>query len=318
MDTSARLLKLLSLMQARPTWTGPELASRLEVTDRTLRRDIARLRSLGYPVEAISGPHGGYELVPGGAIPPLLLDDDEAVAVAVGLRAAAAGGMIGFEDAALAALAKIEAVLPNRLRARVGDLHAATVVDTGREATPVDPAALVTVARASQRPERLRFTYTAGNGAVTERNVEPYHLVHLSRRWYLVGFDRQRDDWRSFRVDRMSDVVDTGMRFEPRPAPPDPVAFVSEGMAVSAYRFQARVTLFVPHEHAMRLIPRTVGVLQPAGKTRTTLRLGADDLDWIARYLASLDCKWRVEEPPELTDALASLAKTVLAHISRA
>ncbi|MGH8911630.1 MAG: helix-turn-helix transcriptional regulator, partial [Acidimicrobiia bacterium] len=277
METSARLLKLLSLLQARPTWTGPELASRLEVTDRTLRRDVARLRSLGYPVEAVSGPHGGYELVPGGAIPPLLLDDDEAVAVAVGLRAAAAGGMIGFEDAALAALAKIEAVLPNRLRTQVGSLHSATVVEAGRQATPVDPTALVKVARACQRPERLRFTYKAADGAITQRNVEPYHIVHLTRRWYLVAFDRDRDDWRSFRVDRMSNVVETGMWFEAREAP-DPVALVSEGMAVSAYRWQARVTLFVPFEDAGHFIPRTVGVLEPAGKTRTLLRLGADDL----------------------------------------
>ena len=313
MDTSARLLKLLSLLQARPTWTGPELASRLEVTDRTLRRDVARLRSLGYPVEAISGPHGGYELVPGGAIPPLLLDDDEAVAVAVGLRAAAGGGMIGFEDAALAALAKIEAVLPNRLRSRVAALHDATVVDSGRQATPVDPSALVIVARACQRPERLRFTYTAANGAVTERHAEPYRLVHLTRRWYLVAYDRDRQDWRSFRVDRMSDLVETGMRFEPRDSPADPLAFVSEGLAVSAYRWQARVTLFLPFEDATHLVPRTVGVLEAAGKTRTLLRLGADDLDWIARYLASLACRWRVEEPAELNEAIHSLARRLTA-----
>lgn len=312
METSARLFKLLSLLQARPTWTGPELASRLDVTDRTLRRDVARLRALGYPVEAVSGPHGGYELVPGGAIPPLLLDDDEAVAVAVGLRAAAGGGMIGFEDAALAALAKIESVLPNRLRTRVEALHAATVVDTGRRTAQVDPAMLVVVARATQRPERLRFTYTAASGAVTERSVEPHHIVHISRRWYLVAYDRDRQDWRSFRLDRVSQLIETGMWFEKRPAP-DPVAFVSEGMAVSAYAWQAEVTLFAPLADAQGYIARTVGVLEAAGKNRTRLRLGADDLEWIARYLAGLPFGWKVVSPPELKDALAELADRITA-----
>lgn len=310
METSARLLKLLSLLQAKPSWTGPDLASRLEVTDRTLRRDVARLRALGYPVEAISGPHGGYELVPGGAIPPLLLDDDEAVAVAVGLRTAAAGGMFGFEDAALSALAKIESVLPNRLRTRVGDLHSATVVGSGRSGTPVDPAALITLARACQRPERLRFQYTAADGAATERHVEPYHIVHLTRRWYLVAFDRDRNDWRSFRVDRMARIVETGMRFERRTAP-DPIAFVSEGMAVSAYRYQATVILHLPLADAERVIPRTLGVVEAAGKTRTRLRIGADDLDWIAGYLAGLPCRFKVEDPPELRSALAALAERI-------
>lgn len=310
MDTSARLLKLLSLLQARPMWTGPELSERLEVTDRTLRRDIARLRSLGYPVEAISGPHGGYELVPGGAIPPLLLDDDEAVAVAVGLRAAAAGGLIGFEDAALAALAKIEAVLPNRLRARLEAVGEATVPDARGWATPVDPGILVAIARACQRPERLRFTYTTGSSQTSERNVEPYHLVHLARRWYLVAFDRDREDWRSFRLDRMREVVETGMRFQPRVAP-DPVAFVSEGMAVAAYTWQATVLLHVSKEEAQADIPRTVGVVEEAGKSRSRLRVGADDLDWIARFLARLPYRWKVEDPPELNDALRSLAKRI-------
>jgi predicted DNA-binding transcriptional regulator YafY len=309
MSTSARLLRLLSLLQARPSWTGRELAARLEVTDRTLRRDVTRLRELGYPVEAIPGPSGGYELMPGGALPPLLLDDDEAVAVTVGLRAAASDGVTGFADATLSALAKIEGVLPARLRERVEAVQYTSHSRPGMVAPQVDPGLLVLIARATRKPERLRFTYHAADGAETERNVEPYHVVNLAHRWYLVGYDRLRDDWRTFRLDRIRDLAETGMTF-PRRESPDPLAFVSEGMTVAAYRWQAQVMLDVAYERAAWMVPPTVGVLEAHGE-KTLLRIGADELDFIARYLTQLPCRWKILDPPELTGTIRSLIDRV-------
>ncbi len=311
-DTTARLLRLLSLLQARPTWTGPDLAQRLEVTSRTLRRDVTRLRELGYPVEATTGPHGGYRLVAGGALPPLLLDDDEAVAVALGLRSAAAGALPGFEDPAVAALAKIEQVLPTRLQSRITDLAAVTVRVGGGSPgeSRIEVGTLVEIAQACRGPERMRFEYTDGSGNRTERHVEPYQLVHTARRWYLVAWDRDREAWRSFRVDRIAEARSTGMRFTQRQHL-DAAAFVSEGLAVGVYRHQARVLLRVPHDGAMRMVSPTVGVLEPA-EDGTMLRIGADELGWIARYLASLPCRFSVIEPDELRQEVSSLAARLM------
>jgi predicted DNA-binding transcriptional regulator YafY len=307
-DPSGRMLRLLSFLQARPNWTGPELAGRLGVTDRTLRRDVGRLRSLGYPVEALSGPAGGYQLAPGGALPPLLLDDEEAVAVALGLRSAAAGGLPGFEDAALAALAKIEQVLPVRLRDQIGALDESTIrlQRPLSPAEPLDPDHLVTVAQACRRPERLRFDYVDAQGRASERHVEPLQLVHASRRWYLVAWDRDREAWRTFRVDRIRRPVLTGMRFVHHD-PPNPGALVAEALAVSVYRWQAKVLMRVKPDRAARLVSPTVGVLSPT-RGGTLLRIGGDDLEWIARYLAGLPCRFEVLEPVELRQALRSLA----------
>lgn len=308
METTGRLLRLLSLLQARAAWSGEGLAERLEVTDRTLRRDISRLRELGYPVEATPGRYGGYRLVPGGAIPPLLLDDDEAVAVAWGLRAAASGALPGFEDQALMALAKIEQVLPARLRDRIRTLADATVRVGSSFAgeTRLEVAALVTIAAASRTPERLRFRYRDGSGRESERHVEPYQLVHAGRRWYLFAWDRDREDWRSFRIDRVSEARATGMRFERAPSP-DPAAFVAEGMAVGVYRLQARVVLHLPYEEARRVVSPMVGVLEPDGDA-TLMRIGADGPGWLASYLAGLPCRITVVEPEELRQAIADLA----------
>jgi predicted DNA-binding transcriptional regulator YafY len=308
MHPTARMLRLLSLLQARPNWTGPELAGRLDVTDRTLRRDITRLRELGYPVEALSGPAGGYQLTPGGAIPPLLFEDDEAVVVALGLGAAASGGMPGFEDAALAALAKIDQVLPLRLRNEIADVQGSTV-RLGRpslSADRQDPAILVIIAQASRRNERLRFEYVDSEGRTSERHVEPHQLVHASRRWYLVARDRDRDAWRTFRVDRIRNPVNTGMRFT-HSDPPDAAAQVAEGLAVAVYRWQARVLLKVKPAVAADLVSPTTGILEPA-RGGTLLRIGADELDWIARYLASLPCRFRILDPPQLADAVRALS----------
>lgn len=298
------MLRLLSLLQARPSWTGPELAGRLEVTDRTLRRDINRLRDLGYPVEAYTGPAGGYMLAPGGALPPLLLDDDEAVVVALGLRTAATGGLPGFEDATIAALAKIEQVLPVRLRERISDLHGSTVAlrPAGESTDALDPDLLVTIAHGCRVPERVRFGYVDHSGNVTERHVEPYQLVYAARRWYLVAHDRDRDAWRTFRVDRISNPVLTGMRFTHQ-SPPDAAAQVSEGLSVAVYEWQARVLLRIKPAEAAKLVSPTIGVIEPT-RGGTLLRIGADELDWIARYLAGLPCRFRILEPDDLKEAL--------------
>jgi predicted DNA-binding transcriptional regulator YafY len=309
METTGRLLRLLSFLQARPNWSGEDLAGRLEVTERTLRRDITRLRDLGYPVEATPGRYGGYRMVPGGAIPPLLLEDDEAVAVMWGLRAATSGALPGFEDQALVALAKIEQVLPARLRERIKTLADATV-RVGSSFSPdsrLDVPTLVTIARASRAPERLRFSYRDASGNESERHVEPHQLVHAGRRWYLFAWDRDREDWRSFRVDRVTAAKATGMRFQPRNAP-DAAGFVAEGMAVGVYRLQARVLLRLPHSAARRVVSPMVGVLEPAGEETTLMRIGADDAAWIAGYLAGLPCRFTVLEPEELRRAVADLA----------
>src|SRR3954470_2906441 len=199
LETSARLLRLISLLQARRDWTGPELAERLEVGVRTVRRDVDRLRRLGYPVQATPGVAGGYPLGVGASLPPLLLDEEEAVAVAVGLRTAVSGGVAGIEETSVRALAKLEQVLPGRLRRRVGALGAATVPYPATGPT-VDPSTLATIAAACRDNERLRLRYRAHDGTASRRLLEPHRLVHTGRRWYLVAYDTDRADWRTFRV----------------------------------------------------------------------------------------------------------------------
>ena len=312
MDPSGRMLKLLSLLQARPNWTGEELAERLGVTSRTLRRDVNRLRELGYPVEAISGPAGGYQLAPGGALPPLLLDDQEAVTVVLSLRTAASGSLPGFEDAAIAALAKIEQVLPRRLNEQIANLEASMVGLARRTGSPpaVTPEALLHLAQACRRQERLRFTYVDVEGNVTERHVEPFQLVHTGRRWYLVARDRDRQAWRTFRIDRISRPATTGLRFV-LDNPPDAAALVAEGLAVSSYALQAKVMLKLPYEQALKMISPTVGVLERK-RGGTLLRIGADELGWVAGYLAGLACEFRILDPPELKKAVADLGTSLI------
>ncbi|MFD2122830.1 helix-turn-helix transcriptional regulator [Streptomyces cirratus] len=234
-DTPGRLLTLLSsLLQTPREWPGSELAERLGVSARTIRRDIERLRELGYPVEATLGAEGGYRLVAGAAMPPLLLDDEEAVAIAVGLRAGAGHAIEGVDEASVRALAKLEQVLPARLRRRVGALQSATVAVARGDGASVDPRTLTTMAAAVAGPERLRFAYRARDGAESRRLVEPYRLVSTGSRWYLVAYDLERDDWRTFRVDRVSEPFATGARFAARPLPVDAAEFVRRGPARGA------------------------------------------------------------------------------------
>ena len=264
-QTSARLLKLLSLLQAQRDWPGEELARRLEVSGRTVRRDIDRLRGLGYPVDAITGPAGGYRLHAGAAMPPLLLEDDEAVAIAVGLRTAAGAAITGIEDTALRALVKLEQVLPAHLRTRVSALQAITAVASEGGPT-VDPAVLTVIAGACRDRERLRFAYRRRDGAETDRLVEPHSLVHLSRRWYLLAWDGERGDWRIFRLDRLSEPVPTRTRFAPREPPaPDPAGYVATHLSSAPYRYQARVVLHAAVEQVAARSLERWGTLEPLG-----------------------------------------------------
>ena len=302
---ATRLLGLLSLLQTRPRWNGPELAQRLGITERTVRRDITRLRELGYPVDAEPGRAGGYQLGAGGALPPLLLSDDEAVAVALGLRAAAGGAVVGSEEAAVAALAKLEQVLPARLRERILALNSATVLVPSGAAPVVESDVLMTLAQGCRRHERVRFAYTDGAGRRSDRRVEPYGLVNADRRWYLVAFDLDRSDWRTFRLDRMSDPTLTGHRFVPSEEP-DTAAMVIDARARAPYPWEAEVLLRAEPAAVAGEIPAAVGSLERVAGG-TLLRVGANDLDWIARYLAGLPFEFEVRQPPELRAALRAL-----------
>ena len=217
--TSSRLLSLLSLLQGRRDWAGGELADRLEVSGRTIRRDVDRLRELGYPVDAVTGPSGGYRLRAGAAMPPLLLDDDEAIAIAVGLRTAAGASVAGIEETAVRALVKLEQVLPSHLRRRVRALQSSTMTLPVGGGPQVDPQHLTLIATACRDRERLRFGYTARDSSESRREVEPHSLVNAGRRWYLVAWDCGRQYWRSFRLDRLARPAATGVRFEPRELP---------------------------------------------------------------------------------------------------
>jgi predicted DNA-binding transcriptional regulator YafY len=317
MDPAGRLLELLALLGARAWWSGEELARRLEVTERTLRRDITRLRVLGYPIDATTGPNGGYRLGVGGRLPPLVLDDDEAVAVAVALRQAAGSAGSGMESAALTALTKLDQVLPVRLRERVVAVRTVTVDLRAPRLPPADVDILIDVALACRRPERLRFTYEAGDGQVTRRLVEPFRLVTTDRRWYLVAFDTDRQAWRTFRVDRLSEVRLTGAPFEHRD-PPDAAAQVAEGLALHVYEHQARVVLHLPLDIAARVVSPTVGVLERIDDARTLARIGGE-IDWLARYLAGMECRIEVLDPPEVRAELRTLgARLIEEHRDRA
>ncbi|MGW6699087.1 helix-turn-helix transcriptional regulator [Nocardia sp. NPDC055049] len=315
LETSARLLELLSLLQTPRVWTGADLAERLEVDARTVRRDIDKLRTLGYPVHAVAGT-AGYRLGAGTKLPPLLLNDDEAVAVVLGLRTAAGGSVTGIEESSLRALAKLEQILPSRLRHRVSALHAATVTVPAGTAT-VDPEVLTAIAAAIRDHERLRFDYRTHDGAEVRRTAEPHRLVHTGRRWYLVGWDVEKQDWRTYRVDRLRPRIPTGPRFTPREAPEvDLGGWVSRGVSTSAYRYQARITLEVSAAVAADRIPPTVGVIEAIDEAHCLLRTGSNSLDEIAVYTGLFGFGFHVHEPPELIQHLRALADRVTASIT--
>jgi predicted DNA-binding transcriptional regulator YafY len=308
--TTERVLHLLGLLQQRPVWTGPELAERLGVTTRSIRRDVERLRALGYPVQAAQGVGGGYQLGRGRGLPPLLLGDAEAVAIAVSLRMAAGGTVSGASEAALRTLAKLDQVMPPRLRSEVRAIHEATqTLDSGQPA--VDGDVLLQLARTVRDTVRVRFDYEARDGTPSARTVEPVGLVATGRRWYLMAYDVDRDDWRTFRLDRMTRVQATTWRFAQR-VHEDPAAYVQRAVASAAYRFPARVVVHAPlKEVAERTSVRSV-VLTPVDDSTTLLEAAGETLYGLACHLSLLAWEFDVEEPAELRDALAALGGRAL------
>jgi predicted DNA-binding transcriptional regulator YafY len=284
-ETSARLLKLLALLQSPRDWTGAELAGKLEVSPRTIRADIERLRGLGYPVDATRGSVGGYRLGAGGSLPPLLLSDDEAVAVVIGLRKSAE--LTGLEESSLQALTKLEQVLPSRLRRRVNSIAAFTVQVPHDEPAPlIDPELLSQLAGLCRDHERLRF--------------EPYRLVNWGRRWYLVGYDLGRQDWRTFRVDRISPCIPTGPRFTPRQLPEDGdvATYLSRRVSAAGWRYRARVIVHAPAETMAAQLPPAAGTIEPIDEHTCLFSTGSSSVKGLAVHLGLLDTDFEIQDGP--------------------
>jgi predicted DNA-binding transcriptional regulator YafY len=309
-DTTSRILRLLSLLQTHRDWSGSELAGRLDVSPRTIRRDIDRLRELGYPVHASAGVAGGYRLQAGASMPPLLLDDEEAVAIAVGLRFAAGGSVAGIDDASVRALAKVEQVLPSRLRRRVNALQTYTVPMTyGGGGPTVDPDTLICIVQACRDLERLRFDYTAKDGVDTKRLVEPHRLVSAGRRWYLVCWDVDRHDWRTFRVDRLSGCTAEGIHFHPRELPAeDAAAYVQSAIASTYTKYPLEVRLRAPLKDLKDKVRPQDGTLEEIDENTTLLKASGDSLEWMAAWMGWFGCDFEILQPPELIDYVRNLA----------
>ncbi|MEO8094726.1 MAG: YafY family protein [Pseudolysinimonas sp.] len=308
METSVRLLRLLALLQMRRDWSGQDLADRLDVTTRTVRRDIDKLREMDYPVYAAKGIAGGYRLGAGTQLPPLILDDDETVAVAIALRTATASSVAGIGENALRALIKLEQVLPSRLRGRVSAVQVTQVhsPDFGIE---VDAAVLTAVGAASRDQLSVRFTYRGHDGAESEREVEPHELVAWGPRWYLVAWDPSNDDWRTFRVDRIGSNVRVGRRFVRHDIPNgDAAAFVTRGIA-SVWPFQATIRL---HAGADSQVARDVGIygrIEPINANTCLLHAGADNAVSMAFNLSGVGVDFEVVDSPELAAQILLLAE---------
>lgn len=306
LETSARLLRLLSLLQAHRDWTGPDLAERLGISTRTLRTDIERLRSLGYPVHAQPGVAGGYRLGAGAALPPLLLDDDEAVAVAVGLRTAAGGSVAGIEETSVRALVKLEQVLPSRLRHRVNAMQTATVSIASTGPT-VDAEVLTAIAGAIRANERLRFDYSNRDGSASVRTTEPHRLVAWGRRWYLVAWDNDRQDWRTFRVDRITPRTPTGPRFAPRELPEENVTdFVQRGVGSAVWHYRARVLIHASADYVKARLPIPI-TPEVVDDESCIVEVGSDAPHQLGLYLGLLDVDFEVLDAPELAEAFRKL-----------
>ena len=306
--TPARLLRLLSLLQMHRDWTGTELAERLECTTRTIRRDVDRLRELGYPVHASMGPVGGYRLGAGAKLPPLLLDDDEAIAVTLGLQSNATGSVTGIEEASLRALTKVEQVLPDRLRHQASALRAAVVAMPPRYDTGADITAetLTAISAAIRAAETLRFDYLSHHRDATRRAVEPHRIAHWGRRWYLVGWDTDRDAWRTFRVDRMTLRTPNGRRFTHRPSPDgDVAAYLRRTISFDPWPYRSVFRVHVPAEE---LTGRIEGIITPLDEHSCRLEMGSDSYALVALAIGMLDVEFEVESPQELREHLNALA----------
>jgi len=312
-DPTARVLQLLSLLQTYKFWSGNELSGRLGVSGRTLRRDIDRLRELGYPVDATPGAAGGYRLTSGAHMPPLLLDDDEAVAIAVGLRAAAGASIDGIEDTAVRAMAKLEQVLPDRLRRRVNAVHSNVVPLrwAGSGGPKVDPEALAVLAQACRDNEEVRFGYQRRDGEETRRLVQPHQLVSAGRRWYLVAWDCRRTDWRTFRVDRLSAPTLAGARFDPRPLPAaDAAEFVARSLSAMPAAHNATVVARGPVDAVREVVGWSGSDMEVLDEQTCRVRLRADSPRWLDSVIVMIAVVAEVEvvDPPEVADRIAAMA----------
>lgn len=321
-ETSSRLLSLLALMQSRPAWPGTELAERLGVSARTIRNDIDRLRELGYPVDAVRGPAGYYQLGVGAKLPPLLLDDEEAVAVAVGLRTGA--GVSGMAESSARALAKLEQVLPHRLRRQVNAINSATSkgpdnTSTNVKEPEVAPGVLAALASAIRDQHYLRFDYNPPGAEpdALPRLVEPYRLVSWQRYWYLVARDESAQ-WRTFRVDWMDLRMETGRRFEPRPLEgEDYTTFVLRDVASTGWNVHARITVFASAAEVLSRIHAAVGIVESVDDSTCVLVTGADSLEVIAVYIGMLGLDFQVTEPPALVEHLRVIGERYRRAIER-
>lgn len=309
-DPSSRMLRLLSLLQTHRFWEGNELATELNISERTLRRDVERLRGLGYPVDAARGTGGGYQLRAGQRLPPLLLDDEDAVAIAVGLRTAAAGTISGIEEASVRALTKLEQVLPSALHRRIAALQEA-IVPVPNRGMPVDSGMLVTIGQACRDRERLRFGYVRKDGEQADRTVEPHRLVSDHGRWYLVAWDLRREDWRMFRVDRMTSPESSGTRFVGRALPggQDAASYVRASMQNQPMRWEASILVRTDAESLPREATWWRGRVEPIDDASCRIRTSADSLTWMTVHLMFLDCDYVVEGPPELLEHLRTTAE---------
>ncbi len=311
MATTERLLALLSALQTGRELTGPDLAARLGVTERTIRRDVDHLRTLGYAVEARRGAAGGYTLGSGGsAVPPLILDREETVALAVCVRAAASDSVTGVAEAAGRALAKLRQTLPPPARAEA-DALAATIVRVPSHGETVDHEVLLTVSAACRTPDRLAVRYRDGGGNETDRRIEPYRVVNLERRWYLVAHDLDRQAWRTFRLDRFLSVRRTGHGVVFRD-PPEPAQYVREAITTAPYRYRAVVVVDAPIEHIARILGPKTAMLEELDERTTRVTAGADDLEYLIVHLGTLGADLHDVEPPELREAFAEVGARLL------
>jgi predicted DNA-binding transcriptional regulator YafY len=315
LSTSERLLRVLTLLESRRDWSGADLAERLEVTTRTIRNDMVRLRTLGYPVGAASGVAGGYRLGAGAALPPLLLDDDEAVAVAVALQLSAGGGVAGIEETSVRALVKLEQVLPTRLRRRVNALQAYTV-PVAMSGPTVEPHLLSHIAAACRDDEVLRIDYRKHDGTESTRSVEPYRMVHVGRRWYLVAWDRDRRAWRTFRVDRLQVRSPNGPRFTPREPPAEDIgAYVMRNVRSIPMTYEVKVLVHAASVVITERVPRGV-VVEPVDDETCVVYAKANTIEMLTLYLGMMDADFTVTEPPELVARLRKMAERFLSAVA--
>ena len=306
-DVTSRALRLLALLQARTVWTGPELAREMGVTTRTVRRDVDRLRQMGYPVLTSAGHGGGYQLGAGRALPPLLLSSTEAAAVAVGLRLAAASGLEGLDEEALRALAALDRILPASVRAEVGAVSAAMGV-ISRDGPGTRSEVLMALATAVRDEVRVRLDYERADGERFERRIEPYRVLSVEGRWYLFAWDLDREDWRTFRLDRMHAVHPSTFTFAARETP-DIEHAVRESITVAGYRAACTVRILAPYAQVAPMISARTGTLEADGEEACLLRAGADQLRWVAVHLAGMGLPVEVIDPPELLEEIEALGR---------